>query len=101
MEWIELGQEAQAVNSAETINQLAFTVIAGAYVLLFSIQLILWNRIEKVVTSIASLTITIAGSLPEMRTRMKAIEAQQDDFKIDIRELQFGQVRPNGNHRES
>lgn len=74
---------------AALIDNLALSVIAGAYILLFFIQLMLWNRMEKMITTMSLLNITVAGALPEVRTRMKAIEDQQNDIKVDIRELQF------------
>lgn len=38
------------INSGSAVNELALSVIAGAYLLVFTIEMILWNRMEKILT---------------------------------------------------
>jgi len=63
------------LTAAGTINALALSIIGGCYLLMFSLQLVLWNRIERCKKEIGSAILKAANDINQVAAKNKrAIE---------------------------
>lgn len=73
----------ETVNPANVINSLAISIISGAYLLIFSLLLILWNRIEKRSKELSNKIEKVGSDINKLSVKIRE-NLEMNDERMDV-----------------